>query len=42
MHLNNINKGKAPSKPSHLGDNKSKKPITYYAYSKEGHIARDC
>jgi hypothetical protein len=41
MHLNNINKGKAPSKLSHLGSNKSKKPITCYAYSKEGYIAQD-
>ena len=40
MYLDNVNRGKG-----HLGDknNKySKKGITYYSYSKIGHIVRDC
>jgi hypothetical protein len=39
MHLNNLNK--RPSKPKFQGNKNSKKNITYYAYSKKGHIKRD-
>jgi len=44
MHLNNLNKGKGPSKPHYKkskNKNNNKKKINYYACGKEGHIARN-
>jgi hypothetical protein len=40
MHLNNINKELEKAKFLHNKGNKKK--FTYYAYSKKGHIKRDC
>jgi hypothetical protein len=40
MHLDNLNKGLG--KPKFQGNKGSKKKITYYACSKEGHMKRDC
>ena len=42
MHLDNLNKGKGPSKPHFKKHKDDKKKINCYACGKEGHIARNC
>jgi len=42
MHLDNLNKGRGPSKPHYKKGKDDKKKINCYACGKEGHMARNC